>query len=106
MDYYVDDGVEILKHIKINPYGIKDTSHEMNRANLRDVNLNDINSYIYQGMLVGIEKSLNENNIFQLLYEHSETHDLAIVINILNEEEIMIITIIEKRINRRQHYGN
>lgn len=56
MDYYVDDVVEILKYVKINPYGIKDTYHERNRANLRDVNLNDINSHVCQGRLVGIEK--------------------------------------------------
>ena len=49
---------------------------------------------------------LHENNIFQLLYEHTQTHDLAIVINILNEEEIFIITIVEKKVNRRRHYGN
>jgi len=65
-----------------------------------------VNNYIGHGSLVGIEKSLNENSIFQLLYEHTETHDLAIVINILSEEEIVIITIIGKKINKRCHYGN
>lgn len=106
MDYYVNDAIDVLDNVKRNPYGIKDSFHEVDRANLRDIDLNDVNSYIGQGRLVGIEKSLNENSIFQLLYEHSETHDLAIVMNILNDEEIIIISIIWKKINKRDHYGN
>ena len=106
MDYYVEEVVDALNNVKSNPYGIKDSFHEFGRAKLRNINLNNVNSYIGHGNLVGIEKSLNENNIFQLLYEHTQTHDLAIVINILNEEEIFIITIVEKKVNRRRHYGN
>ena len=100
MDYYVKDVIDVLDNVNRNPYGIKDSFHEVNRAKLRDINLNDVNNYIGHGSLVGIEKSLNENSIFQLLYEHTETHDLAIVINILSEEEIVIISIIGKKLIR------
>ena len=106
MDYYVKDAIDVLDNVNRNPYGIKDSFHEVNRAKSRDIDLNEVNSYICTGKLVGVEKSLNENSIFQLLYEHTDTHDLAIVINILNDEEIVIITIIGKKINKRCHYGN
>jgi hypothetical protein len=106
MNYYVEDAIDVLKNVKNNPYGIKDTPHVFNRSKLRDVDLNCINNYIGQGLLVGIEKSLNERGIFRLLYEHAKSFDLSIVINILNENEILIITIVEKKISRRNHSGN
>ena len=105
MEYYVEDTIDILKNIAKNPYGIKDTYHSLQRANKRSVDLNDVIKYLCNGLLVGIEKSLNENSIFQLLYHHKQKDDLAIVINILNSNEIEIITLIEKNANRRNHYA-
>ena len=63
-----------------------------------------LDEYIHHGKLVGVEKSLNESCIFQLLYEHTKLDDLCIVMNILNEEEILIMTVIEKSVNKRRHY--
>lgn len=105
MDYFVEDAVETLKNIKSNPYGIKDTYHALKRAQKRNIDLNLVNNKLCQESLVGIEKSLNETSIFQLLYEYSRFEDLCIVINILNEEEIELITLIKKNINKRRHYG-
>ena len=106
MDYYVEDAMDVIKNLKNNPYGVKDSYHSIDRARLRDVDLNVVTRYIAQGFLVGIEKSLNENGIFRLLYEHTKFFDLAIVINILDEDEVLIMTVVEKRINGRRHYGN
>ncbi|MEE0935174.1 MAG: DUF4258 domain-containing protein [Methanobrevibacter sp.] len=106
MEYYVEDTIDVLKNIKTNPYGIKDSYHALERANKRSIDLNKVNNCLYNGLLVGIEKSYNENSIFQLLYIHTKNDDLAIVINILNKEEIEIITLIEKNIQKRKHYAN
>ena len=54
MNYYVEDVINILKNVKNNPYGIKDTYHTIERAKLRNVDLNLINRYLSQGFLVGI----------------------------------------------------
>lgn len=95
-----------MNNVRNNPYGIKDTYHALKRAQKRDINLNTVNINLNNGLLVGIEKSLNETNIFQLLYEYTKKEDLCIIINILNTEEIEIITLIKKDINKRRHYGN
>lgn len=55
---------------------------------------------------VGIEKTHNHSSKFQLLYDYTKFRDLCIVIDILNEEEIEIITIFEKSNSRRKHDGN
>lgn len=106
IDYYVEDVVKTLRNVRNNPYGIKDTHHALNRAQKRDINLNTVNVNLNKGLLVGIEKSLNETSIFQLLYEYNKKEDLCIIMNILNIEEIEIITLIKKDINKRRHYGN
>ncbi|WP_462316371.1 hypothetical protein [Methanobrevibacter sp.] len=105
MEYYVEDTINTLKNVKNNPYGIKNGHHALDRAQKRSIDLNIVNTNICRGLLVGIEKSLNETSIFQLLYEFTEKEDLCIVINILNEEEIEIITLIKKDVNKRRHYG-
>lgn len=78
----------------------------MERAQKRSVDLNVVDMNLNGGLLVGIEKSLNESSIFQLLYEYNSKNDLCVVINILNENEIELITLIEKNVNKRRHYGN
>ncbi len=94
-----------LQKVKKNPYGIKDSYHALSRAQKRDIDLNLVNKYINKGLLVGVEKSLNESRIFQLVFEHTKKEDLCLVINILNEKEIEIITLIEKTVGKRKHYG-
>lgn len=81
MEYFVEDTINVLKNIKENPYGIKDTYHALERAKKRSIDINTVNNCLYNGFLVGIEKSYNENSIFQLLYMHTKKDDLAIVIN-------------------------
>lgn len=104
INYYVNDLINTLENVKNNPYGIKDTYHSLERAQKRGVDLNEVNSCIYNGLIVGVEKSLNESNIFQILYEYNNNDDLCIVINILNDEEIAIITLIYKDVKKRRHY--
>ncbi len=55
---------------------------------------------------MGIEKEKNSSSRFLLLYEYNEKKDLAIGIDILDENEIKILTVIDKSTNRRKHYGN
>ncbi len=105
MEYYVEDAIDTLKNVKNNPYGIKDRHHALIRAQKRSIDLNIVNINLCTGLLVGIEKSLNETSIFQLLYEYTSKEDLCIVINILNEEEIDVITLIKKDVNKRRHYA-
>ena len=40
---------------------------------------------------------------FELLYEYSKFSDLSIVINIWDEEDIEVVTVIEKESSRRKH---
>ena len=102
---YVEDTIATLENVKNNSYGIKDKYRALQRAQKRSIDLNTVNTKICNEKLVGIEKSLNETSIFQLLYEYDKKEDLCIVINILNEEEIDIITLIKKNANRRRHYA-
>ena len=95
-----------MNNVKNNLYGIKDSYHALQRAQKRSVDLNVVDMNLNEGLLVGIEKSLNESSIFQLLYEYNSKNDLCVVINILNENEIELITLIEKDVNKRRHYGN
>ena len=105
MDYYVEEAIDILKNVRDNPYGIKDTYHALYRARKRSIDLNDVTRSLNEGLLVGVEKSLNETSIFQLLYEYNTKEDLCIVMNILNKKEIELITLIKKDTNRRRHYA-
>lgn len=100
----MENVIDTLKNIRNNPYGIKDKPHTYARARQRSVDLNLVNEYLCSGSIVGIEKSLNKTSIFQILYKHTKKYDLCIVINILNEEEIEIITLIEKNVGKRRHY--
>ena len=78
----------------------------MERAQKRSIDFNVVDINLNGGLLVEIEKSLNESSIFQLLYEYNSKNDLCVVINILNENEIELITLIEKNVNKRRHYEN
>ena len=85
---YVEDTIATLENVKNNSYGIQDKYRALQRAQKRSIDLNTVNTKICSEKLVGIEKSLNETSIFQLLYEYNRKEDLRIIINILNKEEI------------------
>ena len=52
---------------------------------------------------MAIEKDANSSSRFLLIYEYTKFRDLAIGIDILNENEIIILTVIDKSIERRKH---
>lgn len=97
---------KVLDNLKNNPYAIKDRSHVFDRASERGIDVNKVTESLCSLMPVGIEKIHNHSSKFQLLYEYTKFRDLCVVIDILNEEEIEIITIIEKSNNGRKHDGN
>lgn len=94
-----------MKNIRDNPYGIKDKPHAYKRARQRSVDLNLVDEYLCNGSIVGIEKSLNETGIFKVLYKHTKKMICASSLILLNEEEIDIITLIEKSVGKRRHYA-
>lgn len=53
-----------------------------------------------------LKKKKTVQALFLIIYEYNDLKDLAIGIDILNEEEIKILTVIYKSANRRKHYGN
>ena len=106
MDYFVEDAVNVIQNLRNNPYGIKDGDHSIYRAKHREIDLNLINENLCQGKLVGIEKSLNESSVFMLLYSYNHYEDLGIVINILDEDEIFIITVYKRNNDKREHYDS
>lgn len=73
------------------------------RSRDRNVNLNVIHDKINHEKPVCIEKEFNESNKFLITYEYNELMDLCIGINILNEEEIQLLTVIDKSTKRRKH---
>ena len=103
MDYGIDDLMRILKNIKNNPYGIKEAPHAFDRAQKRGIDLNMVTQFLNDGIPVGIQKTFNDSMKFELLYEYSKFSDLSIVINIWDEEDIEVVTVIEKESSRRKH---
>ena len=89
--------------MKNNPYGIKDKRHVFDRARERGIDVNNITESLCLCIPVGIEKTHNDSSKFSLLYEYTELKDLCIVIDIIDEEEIEVITVIEKSTSRRKH---
>ena len=101
--YDIEDALDVLKNIKNNPYGIKDTYHAVIRSRDRSVNLELVHEKLYLEKPVVIEKEANCSSRFLLIYEYTKSRDLAIGIDILNENEIVILTVIDKSIERRRH---
>ena len=52
---------------------------------------------------VGIQKTLGYDNRFELIFELNNNDDLYIVVDIINSDEICIITVMPKDKKRRQH---
>ncbi|MBR0271783.1 MAG: hypothetical protein IJQ68_07330 [Methanobrevibacter sp.] len=102
-DYTTEDVFKILNNIRNNPYGVKDSKHMMGRINKRDLDANEIIKKVYQEIPVGVQKSYNTSNKFELIYEFSTKEDLYVIINIDNFEEITIVTCITKNISKREH---
>ena len=103
MDYDIEDALVVLKNLKNNPYGIKDSHHSVIRSRDRSVNLELIYKKINGEKPVGIEKEANASSRFLLIYEYTKFRDLAIGIDILDKDEIRILTVIDKSIGRRKH---
>jgi hypothetical protein len=103
LDFNIEDALDVLNNIKDNPYGIRDSHHSIIRSRDRFVNLNLIYEKLYQEKPVAIEKEANSSSRFLLIYEYTKFRDLAIVIDILNENEIIVLTVIDKSIERRKH---
>lgn len=103
MDYDIEDAFKVLKNLKNNPYGIKDSPHSIIKSRDRFVNLDLIYRKLSQEKPVAIEKEANSSSRFLLIFEYTKFRDLAIAIDILNESEIMILTVIDKSIERRKH---
>ena len=79
--------------------------HVFDRASERGIDVNYVTESLCARIPVGIEKTHNHSSKFLLLYDYTKFKDLCIVIDILIEEEIEVITIIEKSKERRKHYG-
>jgi hypothetical protein len=99
----VKDALKILNSVKNNPYGIKITKHSLKKTNRRKVNLNTITEKLNGFIPVGVQKTLNYSNRFELIYEFEKRDDLYIIIDIENNEEVEAVTIIPKSIKRREH---
>ncbi|MCC7553116.1 MAG: hypothetical protein KO202_01300 [Methanobacteriaceae archaeon] len=102
-DYNIYDAKNVLESLKDNIYGIKKIPHYEEKANERDVDFNIVNSKLVDEIPVGIQKTLYHSERFELIYEYNKKEDLYIIINILNNNEIDILTIIKKNSNRRRH---
>ena len=103
MDYDINYLMETLNKIKNNPYVIRDTDHYLRRSAYRDVDLNHIDEKLLSEIPVGIQKTLGYNNRFELIFEYTEYDDLYIVLDIINSDEVAIITAIPKDNQRRKH---
>ena len=97
--------MKVLNNLKYNHYGIKDRRHVFDRSSQRGIDVNCVNESLCTKIPVGIEKTFNHSSKFLLLYDYTKSKDLCIVIDILNEEEIEVITIVEKSNSRRKHNG-
>lgn len=103
IDYGIDDALNVIKNIRNNPYGIKTTYHCIIRTRDRFVNLDLVYNKLCQEIPVGIEKEAMSSNRFLLIYCYTQYRDLAVAIEILNDNEINILSVIDKSINRRKH---
>ena len=98
--------MEVLENLKTNPYGIKDTYHSISRSKDRSINLELIYEKLCLEKPVAIEKEENASSRFLVTYKYTKSKDLAIGIDILKENEIQILTVIDKSVNRSKHHGN
>ncbi|MDL2271181.1 hypothetical protein LJC03_05185 [Methanobrevibacter sp. OttesenSCG-928-I08] len=102
-DYNIYDVKNVLDSIKENPYGIKETPHYGLQAKKRSIDFNIINEKLLDNIPVSTQKTAYYSNRFELIYEYSKNQDLYIAIDIINNNEIMVITVILKSIKRRVH---
>ncbi|MBQ2654139.1 MAG: hypothetical protein IJF83_14270 [Methanobrevibacter sp.] len=103
MDYAINYLMEVLNKIRNNPYGIRHTNHYLKRSTYRDVDLNCVNEKLLSEIPVGIQKTLGYGNRFELIFEYTENDDLYIIVDIINSNEIVIITAMPKDKKRREH---
>ncbi|WP_407393611.1 hypothetical protein [Methanobrevibacter sp.] len=80
MDYDIKYLINVLKKIRNNPYGIRDTNHYLKRSTYRDVDVNLVNEKLLSEIPVGIQKTLGYDNRFELIFEYTKYDDLYIVV--------------------------
>ena len=102
MEYSEEDIPRILEKVRKNPYGIKQTDHLIIRSRDRFINLDLIYKKIITEAPIIIEKTIKQSNKFLLIYKYTKLKDLCIAIYILNENEILLITVIDKSAERRK----
>lgn len=103
MDYDINYLIEVLNKIKNNPYGIRHTNHYLKKSAYRGVDLNCVSKKLLSEVPVGIQKTLGYGNRFELIFEYKKYEDLYIVVDIINFNEVSIIAVIPKDIQRRKH---
>ena len=69
----------------------------------RFINLDLIYKKVSQEKPVAIIKDANESSRFLLIYGYDGRRDLSVGIDILDEDEIMLLTVIDTSIERRKH---
>lgn len=75
----------------------------MRKSYQRDINKGLVDEKLLSEIPVGIQKTLGYSNRFELIFEFNDEDDLYIVVDIINSDEICIITVIPKDKRRRQH---
>ena len=103
MDYNIDYLIITLKKIRDNPYGIRHTNHYLKKSTHRDVDIEIVGRKLLSEIPVGIQKTLDYNNRFELIFEYNTSDDLYIVVDIINSNELIVITVIPKDKQRRKH---
>ena len=73
------------------------------RIRYRGADLNLVSIKLLSEVPVGIQKTLGYDNRFELIFEYMQYGDLYIVVDIINSNEVAIITVIPKDKHRRKH---
>ena len=103
IDYNIENLRITLKNLKNNPMELKIKDMYLIVREKGGIDVNYITESLCLRIPVGIEKTHNNSSKFSLLYEYTKLRDLCIVIDIIDEEEIEVITVIEKSTSRRKH---
>jgi len=97
-NYNIFDALCVIDRIKNNPYGIREGFHYKQNAYTRNIDINVVNQKLLNSIPVGIQKTKYFFNKFELIYEYNNKEDLYVVVEIINSDEIVIVTIISKKV--------
>ena len=86
-----------------NPYGIRYSKHYLRKSYQRDIDRSVVDEKLLSKVPVGIQKTSGYDNRCELIFELNNNDDLYIVVDIINSDEICIITVMPKDKKRRQH---